>query len=344
MFKAGIWISVGLLLISLAGLATPAAAQRVATADNGTGGGAINGQIIVPVPGFWDYIEVVLEYETGIPVAYAHTDSSGNYTFNNLQPGRYFVLVELSGFDKVRERIDLTPGELMPPLRIYLVPDGEKAASAEMRRKYPKKAVDEYEKGQDELRKGDLAKSLQRLNNAIKEAPMFFEAHLLLGTVNYKLKKMVDAETSYQKARELDPKSTQAMLNLGQLYIETAQASAERDPAAAAKVFNAAYDLLSQAVKADAKSSTAAFLLGIASYRSNRNDEAETNLKRALELDKRNGQAQVMLANVYIRKKNWEGALASLDAYLKDHAKAPDVRPIQETRAKIADMMKTPAK
>jgi lipopolysaccharide biosynthesis regulator YciM len=134
------------------------------------------------------------------------------------------------------------------------------------------------------------------------------------------------------------------MLNLGQLYIETAQASAERDPAAAAKVFNAAYDLLSQAVKADAKSSTAAFLLGIASYRSNRNDEAETNLKRALELDKRNGQAQVMLANVYIRKKNWEGALASLDAYLKDHAKAPDVRPIQETRAKIADMMKTPAK
>ncbi|HEX4998141.1 MAG TPA: tetratricopeptide repeat protein [Terriglobia bacterium] len=355
MLTKGIRTSLALLLIGMTSLAPMAAAQRVAGPDNGTGGGAISGQIIVPVPGFWDYIEVILEYETGVPV-YTHTDTTGNFAFSNLLPGRYYVVVDLVGFEKVRERYDVIPGDNLSPARIYLVPDGEKAAESDLRQKYSRKAVDEYEKGQGEVRKGDMAKAAQRLSSAVKESPTFFEAQLLLGTVYYKLKKMADAETAYRKALELDPLSTRAMMNLGQLYIENADASmarsaasgpnanAAQDAAATQKVFDAAHDLLAQAARLEPGSATAAFLLGVASYKSNRNDEAENSLKRALLLDQRMGQAQVMLANVYIRKQNWTGALDTLDAYLKAHGSAPDAKPIQQTRDKIAELVKGGAK
>jgi tetratricopeptide (TPR) repeat protein len=304
----------------------------------------IAGEIIIPVPGFWDNIDVILEFETGAPVAYLHTTAGGNFSFPVSQPGRYFVVIDLAGFEKVRERVDVVIGVPMLPVRIFMVPEGAKEAAAELRRKYPKKAVDEYDKAQDELKKGDLPKVVQRLTAALKEAPTFYDAQLMLGTVSYKMRKMPEAAVAYGKARELNPKALLPMVNLGQLYIESADSGGGGDAAATAKVYQAAYDLLSEAVKVDSSSATAVFLLGVSSYRLNRNDEAESNLKRALELNKRMGQAHVMLANLFIRKQEWQKALDNLDAYLKDNSAAPDAKAIQDTRAKVAERVKATAK
>jgi Flp pilus assembly protein TadD len=318
--------------------------QRVGQTDATGAAFTISGQIVVAVPGVWDNIEVILEDETGIPSVYTHTAGTGNFSFSVTRPGRYFVVIDLNGFEKVRERVDVVVGELMLPLKIFMVPEGAKDAAAELRRKYSRKGVEEYEKAQDEIKKGDLQKAAQRLIAALKEAPTFFEAQLLLGTVYYRLRQMPEAEAAYRKAKDLDPKAPIPLMNLGQLYIETADAGAGRDAAAAAKVYQAAFDNLSEAVKLDSTSANAVFLLGFASYRLNRNDEAEANLKKALELNKRLGQAQVMLANVYLRKQNWQKALETLDAYLKDNPKATDAAAIQGTRNQVAERVKASAK
>jgi Flp pilus assembly protein TadD len=302
---------------------------------------SVSGRIIVPVSGYWDRIEVILEYETGVPVSITNTDVAGNYAFYDLQPGRYFVLIELEGFEKVRERVDVITAVLPPVKPIFLNPINKPQTGAagvvnvDLRRKYSKKAVDEYDKAREELVNGDLQKTAQRLTAAVKEAPTFFEAHSLLGTVYHRMRRYPDAEVAYRKAHELEPQAVLPVINLGTLYLENAEA--ERDANAAAKLHSAAYNVLLQATKLDTRSAMAEFLLGAACFRSSRIEEAETHLKRALELNARLGQAQVMLANVYIRQQNWENALQSLSAYLRDHEDAVDARQVSETRAKVAE-------
>jgi tetratricopeptide (TPR) repeat protein len=316
-----------------------ALAQRVSQPSTNGSGPAISGKVIVPVAGFWDRVEVILEYETGVPVGYTNTDGGGYYAFYNLKPGRYFVLVELDGFEKVRERVDVVTNGVPPVQPIFLNPVATKDSSGvgivdvELRRKYPKKAVDEYEKARADMAGGDLQKSAQRLTTALKEAPGFFEARSLLGTVYHKLRRYTDAELEYRKAHELNPQAVLPLLNLGTLYIE----SAERDPAAAETLFKSAYEALTKATKLDARSATALFLLGAVSFKTSRTEEAETHLKRALEINSRLGQAQIMLANVYLRQQKWEAALQTLDAYLRDHEDAEDAKQIKETRSKVAE-------
>lgn len=246
------------------------AAQRVAVPDPSKGP-SVSGRVIVPVAGFWDRIEVILEYETGAPVSVTNTDGTGNFAFYNLKPGRYFILIELDGFEKVRERADVENGVLPLKHAIFLNPENAKASTpagvvnVDLRRRYSKKAVDEYEKAREDLADGDLQKAVQRLTAALKEAPNFFEARSMLGTVYHRLRRYPDAELEYRKAHELDPKAVLPLINLGTLYIENADA--ERDPAAVEKLHKGAYEALDKAVKLDARSATALFLLGAVCYK-----------------------------------------------------------------------------
>jgi hypothetical protein len=47
-----------------------------------------------------------------------------------------------------------------------------------------------------------------------------------------------------------------------------------------------------------------------------------------------------MLANLYMKQSNWEGALSQLDAYLIENPKAGDHAQISQTRAKVALQLK----
>ena len=83
------------------------------------------------------------------------------------------------------------------------------------------------------------------------------------------------------------------------------------------------------------------FLLGTAYHRSDFQEEAEANLKRALEIDDTMAAARLTLANVYMRLKKWEDAIASLDAYLEENPQAPDRAQILEARSKLTHNIET---
>jgi Flp pilus assembly protein TadD len=302
---------------------------------------SIYGHVIVNVQILYERIEIFLEYETGRTI-YTHVAPSQPYVFYDLAAGTYYMIIEVPGFEKIRERIDVRGDPLTIPKPIFLVPEGSSSASSgaapvnvDFRRKYSRKAAEEFEKGQDELAKGDLKKAAERLAAAVKEAPTFFEAQNLLGTVYYKLQRLPEAESAYRKAREIDPKSPLPSINLGMLLIEAADAGADKDPAAAARVYNGAREVLSDAVELDPESAMATFLLGVSCYRLSLYDEAEAHLKRAVELNGRMGQARIMLANGHIRKQEWDAALEHLDAYLEANPRAPDADRIRDTQSKV---------
>ena len=209
----------------------------------------------------------------------------------------------------------------------------------ELTRKFSKKAVEEYEKAQEEHRKGNPARAAERLQNALKISPDFYYAHNYLGQMYEKLKRPGDAEREFKIARDQNPRFFEPLVNLGRLYVQEVESRVGEGAATIGPTLDQARDVLQEAVKLQPNSATAHYLLGVVHYRSSRDEEAEPILKRALEIGDR-GPARLVLANLYIRQHKWESALEHLDAYLKANPKSPDRPQIEGIRARVVQNMK----
>ena len=69
------------------------------------------------------------------------------------------------------------------------------------------------------------------IEEALREAGLLkegdlYDAHNTLGTLYQKTGRLQEAEDEYRRARELNPKSTTPMVNLGSVYIDEAVARA----------------------------------------------------------------------------------------------------------------------
>jgi tetratricopeptide (TPR) repeat protein len=135
----------------------------------------------------------------------------------------------------------------------------------------------------------------------------------------------------------LNPKSPDPLVNLGSVYID--EAAQAEDRAAAGKILDDALDILEESLKMN-RSATAYYFLGVANYRSSFYEEAEDNLKRALALDAHMPSGRLMLANVYIKQRNWRSAMENLDTYLIENPKAADRAQVEETRSQVAQRVK----
>jgi len=321
-----------------------------AHAQPGAKTGGIRGKIVVPAVGWGERIELLIERqgEVGQVFAVTYTDSLGSYYVDGLPLGSYVLVVKLDGYNEVRERVDLGNPEYganVPTINIILdrkPPDSEENPSrrndpnvvdaSELRKSYPKKAVEEYEKAQEDARKGSTARALERLRTAVKLAPDFYPARHLLGVVFEQMKRPAEAENEYRLARELNPRFAPPRVSLGRLYLE--QAEAREKSETSEKLLQQAIEVLEEAVKLQG-SATAHYLLGAAYYKTRRDADAEANLKRSLDLNDGAGPARLVLANVYIRQEQWSAALEHLNAYLKANPNSPDRRQIEEIRDRI---------
>jgi len=226
---------------------------------------------------------------------------------------------------------------------IIIKPDGGAADDlvdiTELGRKYPKKAVQDYEKAIEEVKKSNDAKAVELLESVVKLAPDFYSAHNTLGTLLQKVSRFDDAEAQYRRARELNPRAADPLVNLGSLFIEEAAARTKEGEDVVGKILDNALDILEESLKLK-RSAMAYYFLGTAYYRSSFYEEAESNLKRSLEVDPHLGMGRLMLANLYIKQQRWANALEHLDAYLNENPKAGDLAQIQDTRSKVAQRIK----
>jgi tetratricopeptide (TPR) repeat protein len=316
--------------------------------------GAIRGQIIIPSVSAFDRIQVVVQRSDGPIVARIFSDTLGHFEVRNLANGNYDILVDVDGYEPVRQQVGVSSGGYFNAASVNITlrekektavvkPDGSHAEDTvditELSRKYPKKAIQDYEKAKAELRNKNEAKALELLLSAIKVAPDFYDAHNTLGSIYQKQSQFQEAEAEFTRARELNPRAPEPLVNLGSLYIDEAAASAAQGPASVGKILDKALDILEASLKMK-RSPMAYYFLGTAYYRSSFYDEAETNFKHALEMDSRFPAGRLMLANTYIKQRMWQNALEHLDIYLADNPKASDREQIQETRERVAQRIK----
>jgi Tfp pilus assembly protein PilF len=187
----------------------------------------------------------------------------------------------------------------------------------EIDRQYAKAAVQEYEKGLEAARKGNLAAAVVHLEAAIRIEPSFFNAHNSLAILHHRLKRYSDAAREYREAAKLNPRSAAPRINIGSLRIEQALAK-DGDPAEARALLNEALEGLNEAVKIQPSSPVAAYLTGVVYYVTQFFEEAEMHFKKALDFSEgRLILSRLALADIYVRLQEWDSVVAELDAYLQ---------------------------
>jgi tetratricopeptide (TPR) repeat protein len=299
--------------------------------------------------------EVRFETDGGQPVGFAYANSSGEFNFQqtgvNLDQNLY-VVVNIDGFKPYRERVFGAFGMsgFDGFLTIFLERETKVAVPGkggpavvdlkQLRARIPGKAVDEYEKAMKESSKGNRGKAVEGLQRAIKLAPDFYEALNTLGVQYLALQKYDDAETAFLRARDLSPKASDPLTNLGSLYYQRAETQSDGGQADEASAnFEKAADALEESIRRNPLFAPAHSYLGAALYKLGSYDEAETTLKRALDLDENQHNARLMLINVYTRSSRYKDALEQANIFLSKNPKAPQRPALENIKQQIEKVL-----
>jgi Tfp pilus assembly protein PilF len=265
-------------------------------------------------------------------VASAEADTDGNYTIRGLQRRSYKLVTLLDGRRQERRDVEILcrPGSTAfkdfhygrsPSTLVLNFPaeDPDFVDVAELEGDYSRDVLRDYEKSYDDYINGNLARAIDRLEAIAQRAPNFYGLHARLGLIYQEAGCYTDAEAEYSRASVLSPRSPQPLLNLASVQLRVADAPDELETMVAR-----ALDSLAKALEIRPNSALAHCLSGAAHVKASQFEEAETDFKRALDLDEDFAAARLMLANLYLHQQNWDAAIEDLEAYLEDFPSARD--------------------
>ncbi len=161
---------------------------------------------------------------------------------------------------------------------------------------------------QDFLR-NDYRAAAAKLEAVKKGDSSSAEVHRLLGNCYYQLDQPKQASDEFQAALRIDPRNEQTYFNLGMLYLKY------RTPELATLVFE-------HGLKELPNSPLLWMGMGLSQHLAERTDQAETSLKKALELDPGFTDAYVVLGDILETANKLPDAL---DVFRTAIAKRPDL-------------------
>jgi tetratricopeptide (TPR) repeat protein len=168
---------------------------------------------------------------------------------------------------------------------------------------------DLLEEAQHDIDTNQFEAALSPLQKFLAEKPDIAWAHFQLAYAYTALKRPDEARAEYERATALDPKMSEAFLNLGILL-------SEKDPAAAVAPLRRSVDLLPA-------QSRPRFLLGHALERAGDIPGAVESYEAALHLDPSDVEAEVHLGNLYVGLKRYSDAETKFRAALELQPKSP---------------------
>jgi tetratricopeptide (TPR) repeat protein len=168
---------------------------------------------------------------------------------------------------------------------------------------------DLLDEAQHDIDANQFEAALTPLQKFLAEKPEIAWAHFQLAYAYTALKRTDEARAEYERATKLDPKMSEAFLNLGILLTE-------KDPAAAVVALRRAVDLLPA-------QSRPRFLLGHALERSGDIPGAVDCYEAALRLDPRDVETIIHLGNLYVGLKRYPDAETKFRAALELQPKSP---------------------
>ena len=259
------------------------------------------------------------------------TDVLGRFDFLDVRPGMHEIVINHEGYTPVRRTVPADDGQriqmrirLQPmalPERSYVATGDSTIDVSQFRENFPKEARRAFDRGLRDKNRGKVADAVKHLEEAVRIAPDYYDAHLDLGVLYQNEGRLEDAEQHYDIARSLTPNRPQPLINLGTIYL----LRDENERAAG---------ILLEAAAMTPRPADAFINLGVAYYKLGRPDEAEAAVLRAKELSD-SGLIRLLLANIYLKKQRPDQGLEQLDAYLEENPSGDSREQVLQMRAKI---------
>lgn len=184
---------------------------------------------------------------------------------------------------------------------------------------YTKAAVDEYQKGISEGRKGNRAAAQEHLEAAIRIEPSFFNAHNSLAILFHRTARFEEAKREYAEAARLNPRSTAPLVNTASVLVEQALSVAPQDSDGSRALLNQALSSLNKVFEVQPGAPLADYFTGLVYYLTSFYEESESHFKKALASgDPRMPVAHLALADIYVRLHEWDSVVVQLDQYLDE--------------------------
>ena len=271
-------------------------------------------------------------FTTGV-AATAFTNSNGNFTFNSVPSGSYYLVVNEEGYERLREEVHVSN---RPPIAIQLslrpsfkgarVGSGPTVSKREL--SIPSRAREAMERGLSLLRaKSDYRGSLSQFERAVREYPQYYEAYTQMGVAYLKLGDTAKAEQMLRTSIDMSQRGyADPLVILASVY-----SGQER--------FADAETVARDAVKLDPNSWEAHQELARALHGLGQEPAAEASALEALRLQPDNPQTHLLLANIHLRMRNYAALIKDLDSYLELAPNGPDANQARQMRQQVSERM-----
>jgi len=274
-------------------------------------------------------VAVRLEQAEGVVVARQFVGNSGRFEFSNLAVGLYRLIVTAKGYQTVSQDVDMRYLASRFP-DIYLAPlvakkTGSLSASTASATDLsaPKKAQKEYEKGERALQSGGPEQARSHLEKAVAEYPCYARAQTTLGVALSMLRQFSLAEAVFKKSIECDAGFLEAYVQLAILLnVEGKYADSKLNLEQGLGHFPDDWQLHYQ--------------LGVAYDGAKDYEKAEEEYLKAQSINPTPpAELHVKLADVYLKRKEFEKAYAEMQTYLR---LAPNGEFAEETKSLMKKM------
>ena len=269
------------------------------------------------------------------------TSAGGSFTFENLAPGPYTVVVNAGEqFETARESVLVddsvrTPFPSQPVPRVITVPVylqlkrgvAQTEQTGVINAKWvdiSKDAIQSVDKGNAAALNKQLDKAEADFKKAIEIAPTYAPAYLALGKLYLSQGKLDDAISNLHLAIHYDPTDFESRLTLGIAFLNR-------------KELDGAQRELTEAASQNKTAVMPRYYLGLVFLQKRNTDAARKELEAAKEMtgDHVFPLLHRFLGVVYAAKQMNKEAVAELETYIKQDPKAKDTDQVKQA---IADL------
>jgi tetratricopeptide (TPR) repeat protein len=246
-----------------------------------------------------------------VPIDQQYTDSDGRFRFVPIDPVRYTISVDYSGYDSAAIEFDasVTPS----PISIELTRMKNRSTGmppvVSLRHLIPERARKEFDRARAEVSREDCAKAVGHFESGLRAFAQDASALNDLGNCYRKLGRLDRAEDSFKRAGALS-NSVYIGLNLAEVY--TAQ---ER--------FKDAERVLLDAISKQPDAGDAYYGLALVYCAEGHFEEAEAAARQADSRPHRIADVHLLLSDLYRRRQSPAEAIEQLESFLKEAPSGP---------------------
>jgi len=258
------------------------------------------------------------------------TDTNGHFILEGLIPDHHYILsieAEPKNWGTTIFRF-MVSGDQTSEFNVQLEPPEAAArapvvSASALKQKVPAAARKQYEAGIKSILAGNPEEGLRQLERAIDLFPDYVEAHNEVAVRLMKSGNLLHAQEHLRLALKVDPAAVRPLLNLG-LCLQRQGRSADALP------------YLERAAQLQPGDATVLLVLGNNLMLVGDDARAEAQLLRAYEIGGTSvTRAQLALAEIYSKRKEFAKAAAALEIYLRNVPGDPSAAELQAALARF---------